>query len=147
MAKKVRGKPGWYGHRYEHSLAARGVKMKMKQQLVDPVFFAQKNEQMVPMSMIRSMVREGLTLSGMMRRVSSADKEDVRQRGIKAIEMRDADDTLSRIDTSGVDSLVVEAKQNPMFQRRVERVLSDSQKSSFLQDEKKRLLQLRLQEI
>lgn len=131
---------GWYGHSREHSLAAKGVRIYAAQKLVDPIFFARKNEEEVPLSFVLNDVRQGKNFHQMRMRYR-ADPEHLRQRGIRAIEMRDADDTLSTIDRQGVDMTKRMMQESPQFKERVYLAIKDPQKSSFLYPEKVRALE------
>lgn len=147
--KSFRSKPvGWRGHTVEHSLARQGVKMRYaadKQILVDPVFYAQKREEKVPFFSVLDMARNGETYQGMMRKHPDADPEMVRERGIKAIETVEGDNTLSQLDAHGVDASVSLAQSNAEKKRRMVETLEDRQKASFLHPEKVSALKERLQ--
>jgi hypothetical protein len=106
---------------------------------VDPVFFARKNEEEVPLSTVLGDVRQGRTFV-QMRMKYRVDPEHLRQRGIRALEMRDADDTLSTIDRQGVDMTKRMMEESPQFRERVYLAVKDPQKSSFLYPEKVRAL-------
>ena len=130
---------GWYGHSREHALAARGVRIYAAQKLMDPVFFARKNEEEVPLSFVLGDVRQGKTYTQLKMKYRT-DPEHLRQRGIRALEMRDADDTLSTIDRQGVDMTKRMMEESPHFKERVYMAIKDQQKASFLYPEKVRAL-------
>ncbi|MBR9700415.1 hypothetical protein GOV11_00950 [Candidatus Woesearchaeota archaeon] len=135
---------GWYGDSHGHSMAARGIRMYNKSKLVDPVFFAQKHESKLPMAHIIDMVRGKKSLQEMERMHPDADKEDLKRRALKGIEMVDADDTLTVLEKQGVDASVVMAEHRPVFKRKALEVLGDRQGRSFLSDEKAAVLKSRL---
>lgn len=127
---------GWFGDKTAHSLAARGISSKRKynaaKQIAEPIFYARKRESELPFSHIQEMVRSGKSFTDMKDMHPDADHEDLRKRAIKAIEMREMDGTLSTVDNSGVDKLVAKVKRNPRDRAKVENVLNDSQKGSFI---------------
>jgi hypothetical protein len=123
---------GWFGNSQGHSLAAKGIRLyARKQQLSDPSFFARREES-VPYADIVSMVGDGRSYPQLVVAFPDADKEDLRLRGIKAVESRDGHGTLSMINSSGVDQIVVLSRANPALGRRVRDVLDDRQRSSFI---------------
>jgi hypothetical protein len=138
---------GWYGDSQGHALAAKGIRRYNKQKLVDPVFYAQKNEKQLPFNHIMDMVQQKKTFTDMQRMHPDADKEDMRQRAIKAVAMRDADDTLTKLDKNGVDLSVKMAQQSTFFRMKANDALQDSQKRSLLKEEKAELLKKRMGEI
>lgn len=136
---------GWFGDSAGHSLAGRGVKFKRKGVgLSDPLYFAHRREMDVPFSTISDLVRKGLDYRQMMFRLRSEDPEDVRRRGIMAVEGRNADGMLSALDRQGVDMSVRMAEESPKFKSDAIKVLRDRQASSFLVPEKREELMRRL---
>ena len=137
-------KGGWYGNSLGHSLAAKGVRVYNKARLVDPVFFARKNEKQLPFSSIMSMARQNKSFDEMKRAHPDVDEEDLRIRGIRAYTMKDADDTLEKVNKMGVDMLVKMADNNELFKRRIMKQLSTKSTASFINDEKREALNRRL---
>lgn len=129
---------GWYGDSTGHSLAARGIKLynKSKSSLVDPKFFAQKQQKDLPFDDVMDMVKENNTYYMMKSKHPNADPEDMRLRAIRALEIRDADDTLSKLDRNGVDLSVAMAKESSFFKMKAMDVINDPQKRSLLKEEK-----------
>jgi hypothetical protein len=131
---------GWFGDRTRHSLAAKGVAtsqqyssyMSRKQVLAEPVFYARKRESELPFSSITAMVKNGESYQGMKGAYPAADHEDLRLRGITAIEMRDMDNTLSTIDKNGVDKVVQLAEKSPSLREKVLATLRCRQRGSFI---------------
>jgi len=138
---------GWYGDSHGHSLAARGIRGYHKSKMVDPMFFAVKQERTLPFNHISDMVKQNKTFTEMQRMHPGADKEDLRQRAIKAIAIRDADDTLTKLDKNGVDFSQKMAQESSYFKTRARDVLQDGQKRSFLQEEKAEILKKRIGEV
>ena len=136
---------GWYGNSQGHALAARGVRLyARKQTLNDPIFYAQKHEESVPMTHILDMVRSGETFDSIKRMHPDADQEDLRRRGIRAIEMSEGNGTLSMLDSNGVDLSVKMADNNPRLKQNMKETLADPQKASFLHSVKVEALKRRL---
>ena len=142
---------GWFGQSGRHSLAARGVvtakaipRSYSASKAVEPMFYARKRESDLPFSHIAGMVRDGKSYSGMQSMHPGADQEDLRLRGIKAIEMLDMDKTLSTVDKHGVDKTVSLAQSSPRLKVKVVAVLSDRQKGSFIADIKREAILRRL---
>ena len=141
------GKGGWHGNSYGHSLAARGVRLyARKQSLVDPLFYAKQREDSVPFSHLVDMIRNGLTYQDIRRMHPDADAEDLRLRGIKAVENVEGNNTLSMLNSNGVDLTVRMAKSNKQLQEDIEVTLNDKQKASFLAPVKVEVLKTRLKE-
>ena len=129
-------------------MAARGISLYAKKQtLVDPLFYAQKQEEQVSFIHIKGMVKEGLTFDRMKRMHPEADAEDLRLRGIKAVEALDGDNTISMLDRQGVDATVKIAEMNVLTKTRILKTLNDSQKSSFIPEVKVQLLRKRINDI
>jgi hypothetical protein len=129
---RMYGKGGWYGNPQGHAMAARGMRLyASKQRLVDPMFYA-KREEMVPASHIMDMVAKGCDYQKMRAMHPDADAEDLRLRGIKAVDQQNAHPTLSELNRNGVDMTAKLAKGSPRFKVRVLEVLHDPQASSFL---------------
>jgi hypothetical protein len=139
---------GWFGHSHEHAMAARGMKLyaRKEQVLVNPVFYAQKREEEVAFNTILDEVRDGATYSELLRKHPHADKEDLRIRGIKAVESREGNNSLSTLNSNGVDASVHMAQHNQRTKEKMLETLNDHQKSSFLQVIKVDLLKKRLTE-
>jgi hypothetical protein len=113
--------------------------------LVDPIFYAKKREEQVPTYKLTEEVRHGATFSELQQAHPDAEKEDLRLRGIRAIDARDGSDTLATINRNGVDDSVRLAQANPRMKQRMVLVLKDRQKVSFIQQIKADLLQKRLE--
>ena len=127
-------------------MAARGMSLYAKKQtLVDPLFYARKRETDLPFSHIKDMTRNGLTYQRMLSMHPNADKEDIRLRGIKAIESVEGDNTLSQLDRMDVEMTAKMANDSRSFKANVMGVISDSQKSSFLSAQKVQMLKEKLQ--
>lgn len=139
-------KTGWFGNPHGHALAARGIKLyaKKQQHLVDPLFYAKKNEEKVPFTHIKDMAREGSTFNQMMAMHPDADKEDMRLRGIKAIESVEGGNTLSTIDRNGTDTIMKMVEHTPRFAENTWQTLNDAQKVSFLPQPKVEMLKRRV---
>lgn len=75
----------------------------------------------------------------------TADPDDIRVRGMKAVESVDGDGTLSSMDRDGVDALVQTAESNGAAKARMLQVLGDRQRVSFLPELKVQLLKKRLE--
>ena len=131
---------GWKGYSYEHSLARRGIRTKLGGQKLDPLFYAQKREEQVPFADIMYMIGKGDTVQQMAEKHPDADPEDLRRRGIKAIEAREGRDALSILDRQGVDESMRLAKTNSQFKGDLLRTLEDRQKCSFMHPDKVKLL-------
>jgi hypothetical protein len=127
-------------------MAARGMRLYARKDsvLVDPVFYAKKREEQVSSFTLMDHVRVGDTYPNIVAKHPDADKEDVRIRGIKALDVRDGHETLSMINKSGIDESVRVAKENPRLKSRMLSVLSDAQRSSFIPVVKVELLRRRL---
>ena len=136
---------GWYGNSVGHALAARGMKLyARKQTMTDPIFYAQKREESVPMAHILDMVRSGESFDNIKRMHPDADQEDLRKRSIKAIEMSEGNGTLSMLDSNGVDMSVNMAENSPRLKESMRETLADPQKASFLHSVKVDALKRRL---
>ena len=138
---------GWRGNSYGHSLAARGVRLyARKQSLSDPLFYAKSREDSVPFTHLVDMIREGKSFQEIKRMHPDADSEDLRLRGIKAIENVEGNSTLSTINSNGVDLTVKMANSNKQLKEDIEETLNDGQKASFLAPIKVEMLKKRLKE-
>lgn len=133
-------KRGWHGDSRGHSLAARGISMYAKKK-VDPVFYARKAERKLPFSHIMGMVGQGKSFQEMKAMHPDADHEDLRQRAIRATEIRMADDTIAKLDEHGVDYSVAKAKSSKSFKKSAMSVLNSSVRRSLLKPEKAQALQ------
>jgi hypothetical protein len=131
---------GWRGDSARHSLAAKGIHTKQyaarKAILMEPVFYAQKNETDVPMAHILGMVKNGDTYPEMKRMHPDADAESLRKRGIKAIDSREGNSAMRTIDENGVDKLMLLAKGNSRLKEQVKGALANRQYRSFIADVK-----------
>ena len=131
---------GWRGDSGRHSLAARGISTRQyaaqKARLMEPVFYAQKNEQEVPMAHILIMVKQGTNYPQMKAMHPDADAESLRKRGLKAIDAKEGNNTMQTIDDNGVDKLQLLIKGNPRLKEQVKNALKDSQHRSFIADVK-----------
>lgn len=134
-------KRGWYGNSQGHSLAARGISMYGKKKLVDPVFYARKNERKLPFSHIMGMRKKNMALNEMVRMHPGVDEEDLRMRAIRAEEILMADDTIAKLDRQGVDASEKMAKQSKTFRKSALFVLDNPARRSLLKPEKARALQ------
>jgi hypothetical protein len=92
------------------------------------------------------MIREGKSFQEIKRMHPDADSEDLRLRGIKAIENVEGNSTLSTINSNGVDLTVKMANSNKQLKEDIEETLNDSQKASFLAPIKVEMLKKRLKE-
>ena len=137
---------GWFGNSYGHSLAAKGMRMyaRKDQMLMDPVFYAKKKEQQIPLERMMQGIREGKTFYNLVDEYPEADREDIRKKAIRVIDARDGHETLHMLDSNGVDVSVRMATLNPRLRLRMIGILDDRQKSSFLPDQKVQLLRGRL---
>ena len=120
---------GWRGDSARHSLAAKGVKTKQyaaqKARLMEPVFYAQKNETDVPMTHIITMVKKGTNYPQMRAMHPDADAESLRKRGVKAIDAVEGNNTMQTIDDNGIDKLGVLMKGNPRLKEQVRTALKN----------------------
>ena len=135
------GLRGWYGNSHGHALAAKGIRLYSKKPVNEAFFYAQKTETILPFAIILDAVRRGKNYQQIKSEYPSADSEDTRSRGIKAVETMSGSNTLSQIDRNGVDQTIEKAKNNPNFKESVQNVISDPQKSSFIHPIKLKLLQ------
>lgn len=134
MTRYGRSGTGWYGNSHGHSLAARGISLYAKKpKLNEALFYAQKQEKDLPFAVIIDHVRKGNTYQQIRSEHPDADAEEVRLRGIKAVETMDGSNVLSRINRNGVDETVEMAKKDRKFRDNVLEVLGDNQRSSFIQ--------------
>jgi hypothetical protein len=129
-------------------MAARGVRLYAKkgQVLMDPIFYAKKREETVGFMRLREELQDGLTFAEIKRNHPDADEEDLRQRGIKAIESNEGSTVLSTLDRNGVDSSVRLAKMDARRKEQMLACLNDRQKASFLPQIKVDLLKRRMTE-
>jgi hypothetical protein len=129
---------GWYGESHRHSLAARGVTTRRyaAQKLVDPVFYAAKQESEVPFIHCMAMVKKNTYFPEMERMHPDADRETLRLRAIKAYDAVHGSDTLSMLNRNGVDESVRLAQKNNSLRQRMIETLKDGQARSMLADVK-----------
>ena len=122
-------------------MAARGIRLyaAKKQTLIDPMFYANKEKE-IPSLHLKDMAQNKLTYHQMLAMHPKTDKEDLRLRGIKAIESVEGGNTLSQLNRMGVDMTVKMAKESRTFNANVVDVLKDRQKSSFLPVQKVQML-------
>ena len=138
-------RPGWYGNSQGHAMAARGIRLYSKKQvLMDPLFYAQKREETVSFNHMQGMAREEKTWQEMQAMHPKADPEDLRIRGIKAYESIDGDSTLSSLNKNGIDVSVQMAQNSDMTKAKMKAVINDSKRSTFLPKVKVDLLKERL---
>jgi len=142
---------GWFGQSSRHSLAARGVVTSRRYSAekpvsaaLEPMFYARKRESDLPFTHILGMVRDKQSYSGMKSMHPDADHEDLRLRGIKAIEALEMDNTLSTVDKHGVDKNVSLAQSSPRLKSKMVSVLNNRQKGSFIADIKRDAILKRL---
>ena len=151
--KSFRAKPtGWQNDSTRHSLAAKGIVSKKYASvkspiLVDPVFYAQKREESVSFSAIMDMVKSGDTVQTMSAKHPAADPEDLRKRGIKALESREGTNTLSTLDKQGIEDTMRMAKYDPEFRNEVKSTLESNQKCSYMHPVKVEVLKRRMAEL
>lgn len=140
---------GWRGHSHEHSMAAKGIRIypARKRTLIDPIFYAKKREEQVSSWELVDAIRQGMTYPALLKKYPGADAEDVRRRGIRSMDMMHGSNVLSHVNSSGVDAIVKEARESPAFRAKVESILVDTQKRSFIQGPKAEALMKRLGEI
>jgi len=136
-------KRGWHGDSRGHSLAARGISMYAKKK-VDPVFYARKAERKLPFSHIMTMVAKDKSFQEMKIMHPTADHEDLRMRAIRAHEIRMADDTISKLDSQGVDYSVAKAASSKSFKKSALLVLNNNVRRSLLKPKKAIALQERI---
>lgn len=141
---------GWFGDSQGHSLAAKGIATRYaakKTVLRDQIFFASKHEELLPTSHIQEMIQDGWNFQRMQQMHPDVDREDMRQRGIKAWESQHGSNTLSTIDRQGVDASVRVATLDPRFKRSIQNVLDDGQGRSFIPEVKANALSERLRDL
>ena len=136
---------GWFQNSDGHRMAAKGIKLypDRKRVLVNPTFYAKK-EQALPLQQMIVSARQKKTYPELLQQYKDADPEEVRKKGIMANEMVDADNTLSYIDAHGVDATVRMAKLQPDLAKKIQNVLQNPQKRSFLHPVKVASLQKNL---
>lgn len=123
-------------------MAARGLSFKRK--LSNPTYFSQV-EKRLSFGDVKSMVESGMTMSEMAAKTGRDPKdEELRQKGILAVETKDADGTLGRINSMGVDQVVRLSQESPSFKSKAQKVLDCPQKRSLLPPEKASVLAERL---
>jgi hypothetical protein len=143
-------KRGWFGHSHEHSLARRGIRKynaTKEPHLVDPLFYAKKREEKVSFTTLVEDARKGRTYDELVRKYPDVDKEELRVRGIRAVESRTGNNVLSQLNSNGVDESVRMAENNRWLKDKMYESLNDRQQSSFLQTVKIDLLKQRLREV
>jgi cellulase/cellobiase CelA1 len=134
---------GWFGNSQGHSLARKGIRLYNKSRL-DATFYAMKQEMMVPYSDVVSSIRSGKTFEDLRGEHTNADPEKLRRRGIKAIEAQDADNTMTFLEENGIDVILMKFEASPNFKERVNRILDNPQRRSYLHKEKVMALQQRI---
>lgn len=135
---------GWFGDSKGHSLAAKGVRLYSRKKELDNALFFAKQEQSIPTPDIHQMAIRGMTLDEMQRKYPDSDKEDLRRRGIRAVEGIDANNMLSLVESSSERMLLDMSAKDERFKKDVIKVLSDDQKSSFIHPAKVELLKAQL---
>jgi hypothetical protein len=126
-------------------MAARGIRLYAKKpNHVDPLFYAQKLETEIPTSHTMDMAKKDLFFGDVKDMHPDADEEMLRKKMIKALDNRDDSDTLSMLDSQGVDQSVNMARYNSLVRARMLNALNNPQKSSYLPDAKVKLLSSRL---
>jgi hypothetical protein len=141
-------KKGWYGNSYGHSLAARGVRLyARKPGYVDPLFYAQKMETDIPTQHALDMAKKKLFFGDVKEMHPDADSELLRKKMIKAMDAREGTDTLSVLDSQGVDESVKMATFNNLTRTRMLDTLKDPVKMSYLPSAKVKLLETRIRGI
>lgn len=125
---------GWYGNSYGHSLAARGIKLYAKKNASQPMFFTRQEEK-VPLSLIREMIEEGLTYQDMLTMHESSDEKYLRHRGIQTIDGREGNNVLSSLYNDN-EKVIARKMQDDYFKKKVRNVINDRQKASFIPDAK-----------
>jgi hypothetical protein len=141
MSRYKRG--GWYGNSVGHSLAARGIRLYARKDK-DAFFYAQKKEENIPMTEVSAMVRQNMTFAEMRENRPDVDSEVLRLRAIKVLDNQNGNNTLSFVNSSGVDESVRMAQSSRRFNDNLVSVLSDKQMSSFLPDIKIKALKMSL---
>ncbi len=125
-------KGGWFGNSHGHAMAARGITLYAKKTKMDPLFYANKSEKDIPFAVVMDHVRKGQNYNTVKSQHPDADPEEIRIRGIKALETMDGSNTLSTINKNGVDETLQLAKNDKKFAEQVEVTLADDQRSSFI---------------
>jgi len=140
---------GWYGNPHGHALAARGIRTysSKKAMLMDPIFYAKKREEEVPMWGVIDMVRQGKTLQEMKSAHPDADSTFLRDRGAKAIDQLNGNRVMVDMKSEGVDKLLNLAKEDGYYRKQMIDALSDRQKRSFIPEEKAVILKARLEQL
>lgn len=142
---------GWFGNSQGHALAARGVRVRMyaarKQQVVlmDPIFYAHKQEQRVPYMVVVKCLQNGETYADLCNKYPEEDREELRERGIKALDMTNGSQVMSTMDKNGVDMCVNMAKHNERLKTQMKEALHNHQKCSFIPEVKATALKHRLE--
>ena len=128
-------RPGWYGNSYGHSMAARGMHLyarKSTQELVQPLFYAQKNEQVVPTHQLLDDIRSGTTFQQLKSKYPDADSEVLRKKGIKAVDSWGGTRYLQTLDQQTVEQSLADVRMDPGLKFRYLATLESAQKRSFL---------------
>lgn len=131
---------GWHGNSHGHSLAAKGIKLYARKE-PESFFYAQKNEKLLSTTKLADLLKKGASYNEVKKAYPDADAEDIRKRGIKVLESREGNNTLSTLDRNGVDMSVTMAQSSSRFRESVKRVLGNKQMASFLPDVKVAALQ------
>jgi hypothetical protein len=134
---------GWFGNSQGHALAARGIRMYAAKRHVAEMFYVVKHEREMPSSDVAAQIRAGKLFFEIAGK-HPGHEEEIRQKGIKAVEALDADATLSTLDRQKVESIVLRAQMSPQFREKARGVLDNAQRRSFLKQEKATLLDERL---
>jgi hypothetical protein len=136
---------GWYGNPHGHALASRGIRLYAKKKnYVDPLFYARKHEDSVPLADVRDDVKEGASMGDLMRKYPGADVEELRSRGIKSVDMLSGRNTLSLLDKHGVDESVNLSRHDRGLDSDIREALVSDRKMSFLHPVKVAALKKRM---
>ena len=135
---------GWFGDSAGHALAAKGVKVYNAHKN-ESIFYYQQRELNLSTNHINDMViRDKLTLGEMTAMHKGTSEQELRMRGINAIESKRGDNTLSKMNELGVDATLKLAESSTSFRRNAEDILKNPQLSSFIGATKTNFLRARL---
>jgi hypothetical protein len=114
-----------------------------KQVMMQPLFYAQRNENAAPISEVREDIRRGETFSDLCRKYPDASSDTLMRRGRETIDSLNGNSMMADLNSPeyGVDKIV---QASPEFRARVVDVLSNPQKRSFLPKPKVEALERRL---
>jgi hypothetical protein len=115
--------------------------------MVLPTFYALKREDAIPTERLLDDIRAGKTYPDLLRKYRKVDPEQLRKRGIAAMDGYAGGSALSELDKQGVDVSYELAKASQTTKERYLEVLANSQQASFLHPEKRAALRERIAQV